>query len=1295
MAAQTIGVKVSEELRARLRDAAEKVGRTPHWLVKQSLLGAIERIERGEPLDGYLAAEAGVDLEDGPATSDPGPRPFLDFAQGVQAQSVLRARITAAYRKPETQCLPYLISEASLAPAKLKAASDLARKLVEALREKSVGGGVEGLIHEYDLSSQEGVALMCLAEALLRIPDRQTRDALIRDKISGGDWKSHLGHSPSLFVNAATWGLVVTGRLTSTQSEESMGAALTKLIGRGGEPLIRSGVDVAMRMMGEQFVTGQTISEALANSRSMEKKGFRYSYDMLGEAATTAEDAARYLKDYEQAIHAIGKAAKNRGIYEGPGISIKLSALHPRYQRQKLDRVMEELLPILKRLALLARSYDIGLNIDAEEMDRLELSLDLLEALCFDPELTDWNGIGFVVQAYSKRCPFVIDYLIDLARRSRHRLMIRLVKGAYWDSEIKRAQVDGLEDFPVFTRKIHTDVSYLACAKKLLAAPDAVYPQFATHNAQSLAAIMQMAGPNYYAGQYEFQCLHGMGEPLYEEVVGKDKLNRPCRVYAPVGSHETLLAYLVRRLLENGANTSFVNRIADPAFSVDDLIADPVAAAQAVEPVGAPHPQILVPRKLYSDVRPNAEGLDLSNEQRLGSLSAALLSSAESLWVTAPAVPDATPSGPVREVRNPSDRRDLVGTVRDADPETIAKAFETAEAAAPVWAATEPAERAALLLRAADLMEARMPVLMGICVREAGKTMANAIAEVREAVDFLRYYATEVETKFDMDTHRPLGPVVCISPWNFPLAIFTGQVSAALAAGNPVLAKPAEETPLIAGEAVRLLHEAGIPMDVLQLLPGAGDVGAALVADARVRGVMFTGSTEVARLIQAGLAGRLAPDGTQIPLIAETGGQNALIVDSSALPEQVVADVIMSAFDSAGQRCSALRVLCLQEDVADRMLTMLKGALRELAVGNPDRLWTDVGPVITGEARSNIQAHIDAMRECGNAVESLPLPPETRHGTFVPPTLIEIGDISALEREVFGPVLHVIRFKRSRLDQLVDAINATGYGLTFGVHSRIDETIDRVARRIAVGNVYVNRNIIGAIVGVQPFGGRGLSGTGPKAGGPLYLNRLLARRPFASALRESAPEVGPQPAHQFETWLRESGRSKEAETAVAYIARSPLGTDLDLPGPVGERNRYLIHPKGRIAAIAPGEAGLLRQVSAILAAGNQAVLQENAAASGLVSDLPKDLRERVTLTKDWATEPDIAAVLFEGDADALIGIQKKAAERDGPLVGVQGVSPAGLAAGREDYCLDWLVEEQSVSINTAAAGGNASLMSIG
>ncbi len=833
---------------------------------------------------------------------------------------------------------------------------------------------------------------MCLAEALLRIPDSATRDAMIRDKISTADWQAHIGNSSSLFVNAATWGLLITGKLTATSSEGGLSAALTRIIGRGGEPLIRKGVDLGLRMMGEQFVTGQTIAEALVNSRAMEAKGFRYSYDCLGEAAVTAADAERYYKDYEQAIHAIGAAASGRGVYEGPGISVKLSALHPRYSRAQLQRVRGELLPRLQKLAVLARRYDIALNIDAEESDRLEISLDLLEALCFDPELAGWNGIGFVLQAYQKRCHYVIDWVIDLARRSKHRLMIRLVKGAYWDSEIKRAQVDGLPDFPVYTRKIHTDVSYLAAARRLLAAPDAVFPQFATHNAHTLSTVIKMAGGNFYAGQYEFQCLHGMGEPLYEEVVGADKLRRPCRIYAPVGSHETLLAYLVRRLLENGANTSFVNRIADPDVSVDDLIQDPVTLARAVTPLGAPHPKIELPPQLFGAERANSAGVDLASEQQLAALAKALKNSAGESHRAAPMIAPVAKSkaaaegGIGRPVCNPADHRDIVGQVVESRPSDVDAACAQALAAFPQWSATPPAERAAALWRAADLLESR-PALLGLIVREAGKSFPNAVAEVREAVDFLRYYGAQVRSSFHNDTHRALGPVVCISPWNFPLAIFMGQVAAALAAGNPVLAKPAEETPLIAAAAVQVLHEAGIPHGALQFLPGAGEVGAALVADARICAVMFTGSTAVARLIQGQLAGRLSPAGRTIPLIAETGGQNALIVDSSALPEQVVGDVLASAFDSAGQRCSALRILCLQEDIADRVLVMLKGAMQELRVGNPDRLATDVGPVITDEARDNINTHIDSMRRSGHAVEQLPLPASAAHGTFVPPTL--------------------------------------------------------------------------------------------------------------------------------------------------------------------------------------------------------------------------------------------------------------------------------------------------------------------
>ena len=1264
----TLGLKVDEALRARIRTASDATGRTPHALIKQGLLALLDRIERGED----------IDIAEEPPEPADAPQPFLAFAQSVKPQSVLRAAITAAYRRPEEECVPVLLAGAALPAAAAQRARALALRLVENLRGKRPSGGVEGLIQEFSLSSQEGVALMCLAEALLRIPDRPTRDALIRDKIGVGDWQAHIGQSPSLFVNAAAWGLMITGKLVGTNSESGLSNALTRLIGRGGEPLIRKGVDMAMRLMGEQFVCGQTIAEALANARKLEARGFRYSYDMLGEAATTLEDAARYLSAYEQAIHAIGRAADRRGIYQGPGISIKLSALHPRYTRAQSERVMAELLPRLHTLAVLARRYDIGLNIDAEEADRLDLSLDLLEALCFDPALSGWNGIGFVVQAYQKRAPQTIDFLLDLARRSGHRLMIRLVKGAYWDAEIKRAQVDGLEGFPVYTRKIYSDVSYLACARKLLAAPDAAFPQFATHNAMTLAQIHEMAGGNFYAGQYEFQCLHGMGEPLYEDVVGRDKLDRPCRVYAPVGTHETLLAYLVRRLLENGSNTSFVNRIADPRVSLDELVADPVAQAAAIVPQGAPHPKIALPRALFGSARANSAGLDFSNEQRLASLSASLLATAAADWRAG--------EGPGRPVLNPADLRDIVGHVAEADPVQVEAALAAAVHEGVAWQATPPAERAACLLRAADALEAAGPSLMGLIVREAGKTLPNALGEIREAVDFLRYYARESEN-FGIGSHRPLGAVACISPWNFPLAIFAGQVAAALAAGNAVLAKPAEETPLIAAQAVRILHTAGVPNGALQLLPGDGRVGAQLVADARVRGVMFTGSTDVARLIQRSLAERLDPQGRPIPLIAETGGQNAMIVDSSALSEQVVADALTSAFDSAGQRCSALRILCVQADAAERVRSMLLGAMAELCVGNPDRLETDVGPVISDDARARIAAHIAAMRTRGRTVHQLDLPPSCRHGIFVPPTIVEVDSIADVGSEVFGPVLHLLRWKRETLDALLADIDATGYGLTFGVHSRIDETIARVGERIHAGNIYVNRNMIGAVVGVQPFGGQGLSGTGPKAGGPLYLRRLLSQcPPFAGG-----GAVPPQARAwaEFVATRQPTGPVRECE---AMLARAPLHAPAELPGPVGERNQYALTARGTVLCLPHDAEALCRQVAAALVTGNRAAVLPPPDATNMLGVLPAALREHVRIVRDPA-EAVFDAVLFEGDSDALTHWMRKFDVLEGPVVPVHALPRR--AAAVEDYPLEFLVHERSISTNTAAAGGNASLMTIG
>ncbi|TCM56239.1 L-proline dehydrogenase /delta-1-pyrroline-5-carboxylate dehydrogenase [Rhizobium sp. PP-F2F-G48] len=1218
------------------------------------------------------------------------PLPFEAFAPPLAAPTPLRAAVTRAYRQPEAACVAALLEQATLPDAVRLQAATTARGLITALRAKHKGSGVEGLVHEYSLSSQEGVALMCLAEALLRIPDTATRDALIRDKIATGDWRSHVGGGRSLFVNAATWGLVVTGKLTSTVNDRGLSAALTRLIARAGEPVIRRGVDMAMRMMGEQFVTGETIEEALKRARPLEARGFRYSYDMLGEAATTAADAKRYYADYENAIHAIGKAAAGRGIYEGPGISIKLSALHPRYVRAQAARVMSELLPRVKALALIAKHYDIGLNIDAEEADRLELSLDLLEALRLDPDLAGWHGVGFVVQAYGKRCPMVLDVVIDLARRSGHRMMVRLVKGAYWDAEIKRAQVDGLDDFPVFTRKIHTDVSYIACARKLLAAKDVIFPQFATHNAQSLATIHAMAGPDFTVGDYEFQCLHGMGEPLYDEVVGADKLNRPCRIYAPVGTHETLLAYLVRRLLENGANSSFVNRIADPAVSIDELIADPVEIVRGMATPGASHDKIRLPAALYPG-RCNSAGLDLSSETTLAMLAETFAAGATADWTAAPLLAGDTPAGSPRPVENPGDRRDRVGTVIEASDADAVRAVALAAAAATRWAATAPAERAACLSRAADLMQARMPDLLGLIIREAGKSAPNAIAEVREAIDFLRYYAEQAGRTLG-PAHGALGPIVCISPWNFPLAIFTGQIAAALVAGNPVLAKPAEETPLIAAEGVRLLHEAGIPKDVLQFLPGDGRVGAALVGAEGVAGVMFTGSTEVARLIQAQLAARVSPEGKPIPLIAETGGQNAMIVDSSALAEQVVADVIASAFDSAGQRCSALRVLCLQTDVADRVLTMLKGALHELEIGRTDRLSADVGPVISAEAKQTIETHIAAMRGIGARVEQIAMPDATAHGTFVAPTIIEIAKLSDLSREVFGPVLHVLRYDRDDLDRLIDDINATGYGLTFGLHTRLDETIAHVTSRVKAGNLYVNRNIIGAVVGVQPFGGRGLSGTGPKAGGPLYLGRLVRVAPVPPQVSS----VHTDPALlDFAKWLDGRGLKAEASAARDTGSQSPLGLVSEMPGPVGERNLYALHPRGSILLVPQTMEGLIHQVSAVLATGNRGVIDAGSGLADAFAALPPSVAARLSFARDWVSAGPFSGALVEGDADRVKDVNRVIAELPGPLLLVQAATTDDLAASTETYCLNWLLEEVSTSVNTAAAGGNASLMSIG
>ncbi|MCG5243657.1 bifunctional proline dehydrogenase/L-glutamate gamma-semialdehyde dehydrogenase PutA [Azospirillum doebereinerae] len=1010
-----------------------------------------------------------------------------------------RAAITAAYRADEARVVDGLIQAASLPPEARRRVMDSAARLVEKVREtRPRFGALDAFLQEFGLSTKEGVALMCLAEALLRIPDAETADSLIRDKIGGADWTRHLGKADSLFVNASTWALMLTGkvvRLDDTDQRQPAGL-LDRLVSRAGEPVIRQAMMQAMRILGRQFVMGRTIEEALDRAREPEKLGYRYSYDMLGEAARTQADADRYQETYARAIAAIGKARGTRSMLTSPGISVKLSAIHPRYEIAQQGRVMAELCPRLLDLAQKAKAAGIHLTVDAEEADRLDLSLDVIETVFADPSLDGWEGFGLAVQAYQKRALPVIDWLGNLAARVGRKLMIRLVKGAYWDSEIKRGQERGLDAYPVFTRKASTDVSYLACARKLLGRRDVFHPMFATHNAHTVASVLEMAGDR---SGFEFQRLHGMGEPLYHQIVGPEM---PVRVYAPVGSHEDLLAYLVRRLLENGANSSFVNRIQDEQVPVADIVADPVARIAGLSV--KPHPRIPLPKDLYGAERLNSEGADLSDPTVVGPLLAGMETAFAKSWTAGPIVGGLTPEGNARSVADPSDNARRVGTVLDSGANDVERALALATAAHRAWAARPVVQRADCLTRAADLMERNRNDLLALLTREGGKVLPDAIAELREAVDFCRYYATRACADFaPMTMPGPTGErnelrltgrgvFVCISPWNFPLAIFMGQVAAALVAGNAVIAKPAEQTPLIAAAAVRLLLEAGVPPEVLHLLPGDGaTVGGRLVSDRRVAGVAFTGSTDTAHLINRTLATR---GGSIVPFIAETGGQNAMLVDNSALPEQVVDDVVTSAFRSAGQRCSALRVLFVQDGIAPKVIEMLKGAAAELRVGDPALLTTDVGPVIDREALGVLRQHVEKMKREATTLFEGVLPPSCANGSFLAPHAFEIDRLDRLEREVFGPVLHVIRFKGDKLDSVLEAIETTGYGLTLGVHTRIDRTARKVAERMPVGNIYVNRNMIGAVVGVQPFGGEGLSGTGPKAGGPRYLTRFAAER---------------------------------------------------------------------------------------------------------------------------------------------------------------------------------------------------------
>ncbi len=1305
------------------------------------------------------------------------------FKTPLSERDALRSALDQHYRADESACIRDLLADLELSGDSRSRIHAYARSLVEAVREESASqGGIDAFLHEYGLATHEGVLLMCIAEALLRIPDSETRERLIRDKLGSADWKQHLGHSRSLFVNASTWALMMTGRVVGMHNAvgRSPDASLRRLVARLGEPVVRESVNQAMRIMGRQFVMGRSIENAIERAEKWEKRGYSYSYDMLGEAARTMDDARGYFRRYKHAIKKIGESAGGRGPIEGPGISVKLSGLHPRYEVANHERVMDELLPRLRALCADAAQYDIGLNIDAEEADRLDISLDCIEAISGDPEFSNWQGFGVVVQAYQKRAPYVLDVLADMGRRHDRRFMVRLVKGAYWDMEIKRAQEMGVEDYPVFTRKVNTDVSYLGCARKLFANTDVFYPQLATHNAHSISSVLEFAGNSR---DFEFQRLHGMGEDLYERVIEHDQVGAGCRIYAPVGQHEDLLAYLVRRLLENGANSSFINRIQDESLDIDELVADPVPQVRAL--TRAQHPRIPLPPDLFGQERTNAFGVDLTDRVELQGLKDGMEAATRSARRADPIINGEVVAGQDgRQVLAPHDRERVLGETSDATDEQIERAIQTAHNAAREWADTPVAERAACLERAADLMEERMTRLLGLIVAEVGKTLNDAVAEVREAIDFCRYYAlrakkdlsSEIQLRAPIGVDRRIelkgaGVFTCISPWNLPFAIFNGQVTAALVAGNSVLAKPAEQSPLIAAEAVQLLHEAGIPPAVLHLVPGEGRrVGGKLTGDPRVTGVCFTGSTETARVINRALSKR---EGPIPPLIAETGGQNAMIVDSTALTEQVARDVVISAFQNAGQRCSALRVLFVQEDVAERTLEMIAGAMDELTVSDPQLISTDVGPVIDDNAQKMLKDHIKRMLGEATEIRRARLGPATEDGSFVTPAAFEIDGIEQLEREVFGPVLHVVRYKADQLDNVIDSINASGYGLTMGVHSRIDEMWKHCYQRARVGNNYVNRNQIGAIVGVQPFGGQGLSGTGPKAGGPLYLHRFVSDRPVkgdgqagttaatgdgataldekcvsASGLKRALETLAKQGAEWHETPETRSSVLEQAADAFEGEPKSLRGIDaagdgearrggdylrvyaaqveaefatpIQMAGPTGERNELSFWPKGAVACIAlDGQSAignLIAQAGAALAAGNTAILwhPQVGAAEAVAKVLhkagvPQYAVQAIAPGKDATLSDVISAAAI--DLVAFAGEGRTAREASAVLAGLDGplrqlVLFQETATDSDDFIgqgqpvassphyLYRFVHERSLSVDTTASGGNASLLSI-
>ena len=1210
--------------------------------------------------------------------------------------TALRQAIRANTLADEEECARMLISTTGLDENSRNAAQGRAAEFVERARANAMRSGlIDKFLQEYGLSTAEGVTLMRLAEALLRTPDAATANSLIEDKIEAGDWAAHQGKSPFPLVNFSTRALMLTAAwLDEVEAKDPlrrMAKATKDVLDRLGEPVIRASVAQAMRVMGEHFVLGESIDEAMRRGRKFETSGYRFSFDMLGEAAHTAADAERYFNDYEAAIAAISARANAERAADNPGISVKLSALHPRYEYGKKERVLKELGGRVAKLARQAKAANMGFNIDAEEADRLDLSLDIIEQLMLDPSLADWRGFGVVVQAYQRRAAYVLDWLAALSRETERRIMVRLVKGAYWDAEIKRGQVMGLMSYPVYTRKALTDLSYVACARKLLSATDAFYPQFATHNALTATTVMEMAG-DY--DDYEFQRLHGMGEALHDSLI---ETGCASRIYAPVGGHKELLPYLVRRLLENGANSSFVNQLIDPDLSVDDIVADPIDEIAELNTVSNPH--IPSPRDHLND-RLAAKGWDETDPGTATRFTATMAPKCDA----APIINGVLQSGDAEPVFNPAFAGKTVGTVINGSQSDVANVCAAAAQFAPDWAATPAKKRGDILRKAADMLETHGETFMALAVKEAGKTWPDAIAEVREAVDFLRYYADECETL----QGSPLGVVACISPWNFPLAIFLGQVSASLAAGNCVITKPAEQTPLIAFEAVKLLHEAGIPVGALHFIPGDGpSVGAPLVANPNINGVVFTGSTATAKAIKKTLIGSGRCD---VALIAETGGINAMIIDSTALLEQAVTDTIDSAFQSAGQRCSACRVVCVQEDIFDRFEEMLAGAMAELRIGDPALLATDVGPVIDEDAYDNIARHVARLDREARLIARAPAVSDG-DGTFVTPAAYKINALADLKEEIFGPVLHVLPYAANKLEALVDSINGLGFGLTMGIHTRIDETMNAIARRARIGNVYVNRNQIGAVVGVQPFGGEGLSGTGPKAGGPHYL-KALVKRDYPSS--ETKPILTDAPMNDelvvmlaksptiYAEWnhcdrsalidwvLATKIDISDDERAKIREAANLATGNKTLPGPTGESNTLKL--RGRGAALCLGDdADSAANALLAIATGNIAVCEQSDAAAKIVDALnasgaPNGLLHLTDgpIPRDAFHHEAVRLIAFNGGAEGRQTLEEVLADRPGAIIPI-----LSLLDPPWRYCA-----ERTLTINTTAAGGDVRLLSL-